>query len=169
MLNIAANFTTGNHFGGDMKAIIWLFVGLSALSAQAVSITQLTCQTITRDAVVKIQFDKAVDPMQPWIGWGSFGASLEVKVLNSRQSYKRTDLRISPIASAEDVNMRGDASGFDGGALYLRLNPQISNGQATGAYTGQLFINDLNARMYFNFSSDGKTPGLICKPSVKLE
>ncbi|QDK39485.1 hypothetical protein [Bdellovibrio sp. NC01] len=145
-----------------MKFILSLALSAFAVPVMAVSVTQVNCKTIEGRETVRILFDKSVNPAQPWTGFGYFGASLEVKVVNSRQSYKRSDVRMSPIKSYDDVDMRGDAQGFDGGALYLQLYPEIVNGQATGKFTGQLFVNDLDARAYYDFRSEGRTPGLVC-------
>ena len=145
-----------------MRFALSFLVSLFAIPAMALSVTQVNCKTIEGRETVRIQFNKSIDPAKPWTGFGEFGASLEVKIENSRQSYKRSDVRMSPIKSYDDVDMRGDAQGFDGGALYLQLYPEVVNGQATGKFTGQLFINDLDAHAYYDFRSEGRTPGLVC-------
>jgi hypothetical protein len=115
------------------------------------SITSLKCTTIGHEAAVRIQFSRAVDPQNPWIGWNSISANLEVQPERSHQIYK-TPIALTPLSGND---MRGDAPQ---GGVYLQLFPQ-----ANGTYTGQLFINDLDARMYFDFRSEGNEPGLKCK------
>ncbi len=140
-----------------MKALILAVLAQFPVFALA-SFTQLNCSTITGDAV-RIQTDRGVDPQHPWIGFSTINAHLTVKEARANNPYK-TDIVLSPIQDSTDLNMRGDASQ---GGVYLQLYPQIVNGQATGKYTGQLFVNDLDQRRYFDFRSEGREPGLVCQ------
>ncbi|QLY25396.1 hypothetical protein [Bdellovibrio sp. KM01] len=122
------------------------------------SFTQLNCTTITGD-LVRIQTDRSVDPQSPWVGFSTINAHLTVKEDRSNNLYK-IDIVLTPIQGSGDLNMRGDATQ---GGVYLQLYPQIANGKATGKYTGQLFVNDLDQRRYFDFRSEGNEPGLVCQ------
>ncbi|MBO9666694.1 MAG: hypothetical protein J7501_07750 [Bdellovibrio sp.] len=136
-----------------MKILISALFSIMALPAMA-SITSLKCTTIGHEAAVRIQFERSVDPQNPWIGWNQIQASLEVQPERSHQIYK-TAIVLSPLTNGNHGDMRGDATQ---GGVYLQLFPQ-----ANGTYTGQLFINDLDARVYFDFRSEGNEAGLKCK------
>jgi hypothetical protein len=140
-----------------MKALILAVLAQFPVFAMA-SFTQLNCATITGDNV-RIQTDRGIDPQNPWVGFSTISAHLIVKEDRSNNLYK-TDITLSPLKEYLDLNMRGDASQ---GGVYLQLYPQIVNGQATGKYTGQLFVNDLDQRRYFDFRSEGREPGLVCQ------
>lgn len=140
-----------------MKALV-LAVLLQVPFFAMASFTQLTCSTISQDATVRVQTSRAVDPQHPWIGFSTIDANLQVQIKGAYSKYD-TAIALTPISGSDDLNMRGDATQ---GGVYLQLYPQIVNGQATGKYTGQLFINDLDKREYFDFRSEGKEPGLVC-------
>lgn len=130
-----------------------------ALPAQAVKIQKLECFAQNKTKV-EVTFVRAIDPLNPWIGTYNFGAQLEV--FSSRGVYGRADMRMSPLQYTTDLDMRGDAAGLDGGAVYLRLAPIVTEGNFSGHYRGQLFVNDLDAKAYFNFKDVGNQPGLTC-------
>lgn len=145
-----------------MKALFLLTLSLLAMPAMAVQISKLNCVPGvggSERAQVTVVFARSIDPLKPIIGWYSMGATLQVLSPQSGRIYNRTDLRMTAIDSLTDVNIRGDA----GNCVYLRLYPEIINAQATGHYTGQLFVNDLQAKAYYNFSDDQGQPGLICQ------
>jgi hypothetical protein len=144
--------------GVHMKALV-LAVLLQVPFFAMASFTQLTCSTITQDATVRVLVTRAVDPQNPWVGFNTISANLEVQIKRAYSKYA-TAITLSPISGSGDLNMRGDAAQ---GGVYLQLYPQIVNGQATGKYTGQLFVNDLDKREYFDFRSEGGEPGLVCK------
>ncbi|WP_413585768.1 hypothetical protein [Bdellovibrio sp. HCB274] len=123
------------------------------------SYTQLRCSTIGNEATVTVQVNRAVDAQHPWVGFSTIGANLIVQ-RNGAHNYYSTAITLSPLSGSGDLNMRGDA--LQGG-VYLQLYPEIEGGTATGRYTGQLFVNDLDKREYFDFRSEGNEPGLVCK------
>lgn len=140
-----------------MKALILTVLIQLPVFAMA-SFTQLNCSTITGD-LVRIQTDRAVDPQSPWVGFSTINAHLTVKEDRSNNLYK-TEIVLTPIQGSGELNMRGDATQ---GGVYLQLYPQLVNGKASGKYTGQLFVNDLDQRRYFDFRSEGNEPGLVCQ------
>lgn len=139
------------------KFALFLAMSVAGVFAKA-SVTQLHCTTIDQDATVRVQFDKAVDPANPWIGWTMIHSVIEVRPARSPQVYRK-EIVITPLNGVRSPDMRGDATE----AVYLRLSPVLASGQATGEYTGQLFINDLDLRAYYRFLNDGTEPGLRCK------
>ncbi|MFS4459606.1 hypothetical protein [Bdellovibrio sp. HCB2-146] len=142
-----------------IRAILALLVVAFIVPAYAVKIQKLECFAQNKTKV-EVTFVRAIDPLNPWIGTYNFGAQLEV--FSSRGIYGRTDMRMSPLQYTTDIDMRGDAAGLDGGAVYLRLSPIVSGGNFSGQYRGQLFVNDLDAKAYFNFRDAGNQPGLTC-------
>ncbi|WP_413290970.1 hypothetical protein [Bdellovibrio sp. HCB337] len=142
-----------------MKSILFAILTMMTASAMAVSVTQLHCETIDSETTVQIQFDSAVDPAKPFIGWPNLPATLEVRPYRSRNIYK-TAIHFTPLKGGEAYDLRGSAAQE---GVYLQLFPEIVKGEATGNYTGQAFINDLDARVYFDFRSEGSIPGLTCK------
>lgn len=141
-----------------MKNIFaFLALSLASVLAQA-AVTQLHCTTIDQDATVRVQFDKAVDPASPWVGWTMIHGRIEVRPRQSAQVYRK-EIVITPLNGVQSPDMRGDATE----AVYLRLSPVLAGGQATGEYTGQLFVNDLDVRAYYRFMNDCYEPGLRCR------
>lgn len=65
---------------------------------------------------------------------------------------------MTPEIYTTDINLRGDADG-----VHLRLYPQTSSAGEYTHYTGQVFINNLDAKAYFNFKDLGEQPGLYCR------
>ncbi|KYG69366.1 hypothetical protein AZI87_09265 [Bdellovibrio bacteriovorus] len=140
-----------------MKTLISLFIALSA-STSIASVTRLVCIPSQNDDVrIEVLFNKAINPKTPFIGSYSFGATLIVKEKGFSKSYTNSNVRISPETYYSDISLRGDAEG-----VYLRLYPQFQ-GSEFSHYTGQLFVNDLETRDYFNFRDSGMGPGFSCK------
>ena len=137
-----------------MRYLIALLSVALALPVQAAKIQKLSCHAWDQTPI-EIVFSHAIDPLVPFTTY-EFGAQLEV--FAKRGVYKRADVRISPLKTTHDVDMRGDA----GGALYLRLSPVLNQNEFSGKYMGQLFVNDLDAKAYFNFKDTGSQPGLQC-------
>lgn len=142
-----------------MKALAALVLIAQFPMVSMAAYTHLRCSTIGDEAIVTVQVARAVDAQNPWIGFSTIGADLIVQRKGAHNFYK-TAITLSPLSRSGDLNMRGDA---DQGSVYLQLYPVVAGGTATGAYTGQLFINDLDKREYFDFRSEGKEPGLVCK------
>lgn len=135
-----------------------LFIILTfALQTLAAEIKTLTCTTAKSEIhSVVIEFPRNVNPLSPFIGFLSFTASLSVYKYDVKV-YQHKNIRITPEVYTTDINLRGDAEG-----VYLRLYPQIKEGEFSH-YTGQLFINDLNQKAYFNFKDADDQPGLNCQ------
>ena len=145
--------------GKHMKVLLSLGVSLiaSATVAATTTVQNITCVP-SKDSGVKVQisFYKGIDPLHPFIGVYDFGATLRISQERSTRIYENS-LRVTPETTYHDDKLRGDAEG-----VYLRLYPQKSNGEFSH-YTGQLFINDLNVKAYYNFSNANGRPGLVCE------
>ena len=143
-----------------MKFIHFLLIALIltlSLYTFAAEVKSLTCTTANSEIhKVVVDFPRAVNPLSPFIGFLSFTASVSVYKYDSRV-YQHKNVRVTPEVYTTDINLRGDAEG-----VYLRLYPQVIEGEFTH-YTGQLFINDLNQKAYFNFKDIGDQPGLDCQ------
>lgn len=122
---------------------------------QAAKIQKLSCRAWD-SSQVEVVFNRPIDPLIPFTSY-EFGAQLEV--FSKRGVYGRADVRITPLKTTHDYDLRGDA----GGAVFLRLSPMLSQNKFSGKYTGQLFVNDLDAKAYFNFKDTGSLPGLLCE------
>ena len=133
--------------------VICIFI-LATGSAQAAKIQKLSCRAVDQTAV-EIVFSRAFDPLVPFTVY-EFGAQIEI--FGKRGLYGRADVRITPLKTTHDVDLRGDVAD----AVYLRLAPVVTQGQFAGTYVGQLFVNDLNVKAYFNFKNTGAMPGLSC-------
>lgn len=138
-----------------MKALIVAL--LFAVPSLASAVTSITCVPARdTDFRVQVNFNRDINPLIPFIGVYEFGAALKITQKNSRYAYQ-INLRMSPEENYQSDKVRGDAEN-----VYLKLYPQQKNGQFSH-YTGQLFVNDLNVRAYFNFMDLGSEPGLTCK------
>lgn len=138
-----------------MKYLITLLALAYVAPGYASKIQKLSCRAWD-STEIEIVFSRAVDPLVPFTSY-EFGAQLEV--FSKRGIYGRADVRITPLKTTHDADLRGDA----GGAVYLRLTPMLSQAQFSGKYKGQLFVNDLDAKAYFNFKDTGSLPGLLCE------
>ena len=137
-----------------MSKLIALLALAFALPVHAAKIQKLSCRAWD-STQVEIVFNRPVDPLVPFTSY-EFGAQLEV--FSRRGVYGRADVRITPLKTTHDFYLRGDA----GGAVFLRLTPMLVQNEFSGKYTGQLFVNDLDAKAYFNFKDTGSLPGLLC-------
>jgi hypothetical protein len=137
-----------------MIKLIALLALAFAGHAQAAKIQKISCRAWD-STQVEIVFNHSINPLIPFTNY-EFGAQLEV--FSKRGVYGRADVRITPLKTTHDPDLRGEA----GGAIYLRLTPMLSQGEFSGKYVGQLFVNDLDAKAYFNFKDTGSLPGLLC-------
>lgn len=129
------------------------------MTLKAHAVRTLNCTPAINDRLsLEITFSKDINPEKPFIGFNEFGATLKVKKQNSNQSYTNSNVRITPEIYTTDLNLRGDAAG-----IYLRLYPQFDGHNAFTHYTGQVLINDLDVRAYFNFSNSYGQPGFVCR------
>lgn len=141
-----------------LKTTLYVLILTMATRSFAVELNSIKCQTAkSANHTVEISFLRSVDPLNPFIGFLFFSAKLTV-FKNEVKVYSNPSLRITPEIYTTDINLRGDAAG-----VYLRLYPQTSNEGDYTHYTGQVFINDLDARAYFNFRDIGDQPGLYCQ------
>lgn len=132
---------------------------LSFITLNAHAIRTLDCTPAIDDRLnLEIIFSKNISPEKPFIGFNEFGATLKLKKLTSNQTYTNSNIRITPEIYTTDINLRGDAAG-----IYLRLYPQFDNHNVFTHYTGQVLINDLDVRAYFNFSNSYGRPGFVCR------
>lgn len=128
-------------------------------SANAFAVRTVECVPgQNTDIKVIVTFNRDIDPKKPFIGTYNWGASLKVVKPNSTNHYINSNLRMTPETYYSDISLRGDAPG-----VYLRLYPQLDNNENFTNYEGQLFVNDLDARVYFNFTDRDGITGLICK------
>ena len=143
-----------------MKFMRLLFVILATVFTTktfAAEVKALNCSTAKSEIhTVVVDFPRSVNPLSPFIGFLSFTATISVYKYDVKV-YENKNVRITPEVYTTDINLRGDAEG-----VYLRLYPQVVEGEFSH-YTGQLFINDLNVKAYFNFKDMADQPGLDCK------
>lgn len=105
-----------------------------------------------------MRFHKNIDPSRPIIGGYSLGMDLEIHSA-TKILYTKNDLRLVPIKNYSDFNLKFDNENI---GVYLRLYPQFSEGTFVN-YLGQIFVNDLSVRAYFNFKDSQSGPGFICQ------
>lgn len=105
---------------------------------------------------INIIFPRDVNPLHPFVGFLNFMATVQVINSNNQLEYENKKVRITPEVYTTDISLRGDTEG-----VYLRLYPQITNEQFTH-YTGQLFINDLDTKSYYNFKNTDAAAGFLC-------
>ncbi len=141
-----------------LRFIILVLILTVATETFAVELKSINCQTAkSANHTVAVSFFRPIDPLNPFIGFLFFTAKLSV-FKNKILVYENINVRMTPEIYTTDLNLRGDANG-----VHLRLYPQTTNEGEFTHYTGQLFINDLEARAYFNFKNEGETPGLDCR------
>lgn len=137
-----------------------LFIILSSLlfSAQVSAVQNVVC-TPTQKPNVKIlvTFNKDINPARPFIGSYNWGATLIITQAGSPKVYENKSVRITPEVYYSDIKMRGDAEG-----IYLRLYPKFDADNNFTNYEGQLFINDLDYKVYYNFIDRDGAPALTC-------
>ncbi len=141
-----------------LKFLILVLILTISNKASAVALNSINCKTAkSEDHTVAISFFRPIDPMHPFIGFLFFSATLSV-FKNDVKVYENKSLRMTPEIYTTDINLRGDTDG-----VHLRLYPQTSTEGEYTHYTGQVFINDLDAKAYFNFKDLGDQPGLYCR------
>ena len=142
-----------------MKTKILTTLMLSFITLNAHAVRTLNCKPSIDDRLsLDITFSKDISPEKPFIGFYEFGATLKVKRQNSNQTYTNSNVRITPEVYTTDTNLRGDAAG-----IYLRLYPHFDGRNVFTHYTGQVLINDLDVRAYFNFTDSYGQPGFVCR------
>ncbi|WP_409479854.1 hypothetical protein [Pseudobdellovibrio sp. HCB154] len=143
-----------------MKSMRLLFIILTTVFTAktfAAEVKTLTCSTAKSEIhSVVVDFPRSVNPLSPFIGFLSFTATVSVYKYDVKV-YENKNVRVTPEVYTTDINLRGDAEG-----VYLRLYPQMLEGEFSH-YTGQLFINDLDKKAYFNFKDIDDQPGLDCR------
>lgn len=139
------------------KLIATLMFSFITLNAHAVR--TLNCTPSVDDRLsLDITFSRDITPERPFVGLYEFGATLKVKRQNSNQTYTNSNVRMTPEVYTTDTNLRGDAAG-----VYLRLYPHFDGRNVFTHYTGQVLINDLDVRAYFNFTDSYGQPGFVCR------
>jgi hypothetical protein len=142
-----------------MKNTILVTFATLLFSANAFAVRTVECiPGQDTDIRVIVTFNRDIDPKKPFIGAYDWGATLKITKARSSNSYVNPNLRVTPIANYSDVNLSGNAAG-----VYLQLYPQFDSKENFTNYEGQLFVNDLDARLYFNFTDRDGITGLICK------
>lgn len=89
-------------------------------------------------------------------------AMVTVEHQKLKKKYIRERVLFIPENHPPGPNMRGQSSD----SLYIQLHPEFVEGDFTGTYFGQLFINDKDSEFrgtYFRWMN-GKGPGIICHP-----
>lgn len=136
-----------------------LFLSLNTEAA----ISRLNCvsgyEPMRDEAAIEIIFSRAIDPLKPVVGSYNLGAVLKLHDKITGQTYVRSDVVLVPSNSMSDVNLRGGAAGM----VHLRISPVLNNGTFVGRYTGDLFINDLDSRHYYNLVGSSQEPGIVCE------
>lgn len=140
-----------------MRLLFIILVTVFTTKTFAAEVKALTCSTAKSEIhTVVVDFPRLVNPLNPFIGFLSFTATVSIYRYDVKV-YENKKVRVTPEVYTTDINLRGDAEG-----VYLRLYPQVKEGEFSH-YTGQLFINDLDQRAYFNFKDVEEQPGLDCK------
>lgn len=136
-----------------------LVIALSFLfSLQAFAVQTITCTPSSNPNVkLSVTFHKDIDPAKPFIGSYNWGAVLKI-ARPGKPEYVNSKVRMTPEVYYSDISLRGDAEG-----IYLRLYPHFDGNDKFVNYDGQLFINDLDYKVYYNFIDRDGTPGLVCK------
>lgn len=140
-----------------MRNLIFTLLSI-CFSAQAYAVENVVCLSSQKpDVKVLVTFYKDIDPAKPFIGSYNWGATLTIVRDNSPKIYQNKTLRITPEVYYSDINLRGDAEG-----VHLRLYPLFDDNNNFKNYKGQLFINDLDHKVYYNFIDRDGVPGLTC-------
>jgi hypothetical protein len=137
-----------------------LFIILSVLlfSAQVFAVQTVVCTPAQKpDVLVTVIFYKEINPAKPFIGSYNWGATLKIS-RPGKAEYINQAVRMTPEVFYSDINLRGDAEG-----VYLRLYPRFDGDNNFMNYDGQLFINDLDAKVYYNFIDRDGVPALTCR------
>ncbi len=140
-----------------MKILTGLFTLAFSMSVFAVQTVECTPGQNPNIKLV-INFSRNIDPAKPFIGTYDWGASLKVIHPVASKNYENKKLRITPEVYYSDISLRGDAEG-----VYLRMYPHFDEQGLFLNYTGQLFVNDLDVRAYFNFTDRDGVTGFICQ------
>lgn len=140
-----------------MKTLFTLFLSLS-FSAQVFAVQTVVCTPAQKpNIVVTVIFNKDIDPKKPFVGTYNWGATLKIAV-PGKPEYINSSVRMTPEVYYSDITLRGDAPG-----VHLRMYPHFDSETHFTNYEGQLFLNDLDYKIYFNFIDRDGVPGLTCK------
>ena len=140
-----------------MRTVLSILLPL-CFSMQAYAVQNVVCTSSQKpDVKVLVTFYKDIDPAKPFVGSYNWGATLTIVKDNSPKVYENKTLRITPEVYYSDINLRGDAQG-----VHLRLYPLFDGDNIFKNYKGQLFINDLDHKVYYNFIDRDGVPGLTC-------
>ena len=137
-----------------------LFFILSSLlfSANVFAVQTVVCSPAQKpDVKVTVTFNKDINPAKPFIGSYSWGATLKIS-RPGKPDYINQSVRMTPEVYYSDISLRGDAEG-----IYLRLYPHFDGNDNFTNYDGQLFINDLDFKVYYNFIDRDGIPGFTCR------
>lgn len=135
-----------------------LFIILSSLlfSAQVFAVQTVECFPAQKDIKVTVTFNRDINPAKPFIGSYKWGATLKISS-PGKPEYVNKSVRMTPEVYYSDISLRGDTEG-----IYLRLYPHFDSDNNFTNYDGQLFINDLDYKVYYNFIDRDGVPGLTC-------
>lgn len=136
-----------------------LFITLFSFlfSAHAFAVQTVVCTPAQKpDVVVTVTFYKDINPAKPFIGSYNWGATLKIS-RPGKTDYLNQTVRMTPEIYYSDISLRGDAEG-----IYLRLYPHFDANNNFLNYDGQLFINDLDYKIYYNFIDRDGIPGFTC-------
>lgn len=146
-----------------MKNIALILLIIPSFSFAGNSFTKIVCEptqaAVSQEADVEIFFDSAVDATKPLVGRYELLGHFRLKDTKRNRVYERSDLKLYPMTSTIDVNLQGGAAGY----LHVRLYPVFAQGQFSGHYQAQVFINDLDTKAYYNLTGSAQMPGLFCK------
>lgn len=140
-----------------MKTLLVLIALTFSLSAFAVQTVECTPGQNSNIKLI-VTFVKNIDPAKPFIGSYNWGASLKVIHPQASKNYENKNIRMTPEVYYSDISLRGDAEG-----IYLRMYPHFDDNGVFLNYTGQVFINDLDYKAYFNFIDRDGVPGFTCR------
>lgn len=143
-----------------------LFFLLSSLAlADETSFKVLNCSPTQDDASIEVIFPREIIASKPFTRFPEMWAQVTVEHRKLHKKYVREKVLFIPETRPPGPDMRGQSSD----SLYIQLHPEFKNGFFTGAYFGQLFINDKDPEFrgtYFRWMNSEEGPGIICHPSL---
>lgn len=145
-----------------LSSLISIFT-ITYANAENSKLKKLTCTPANQKAIIEVIFPKLIDAMNPFIGFPEMWVKVTVERNGMGWVYERERVLMIPARPAS-IDMTGQSSD----SLYIKLNPEVQNGNFTGRYFGQLFVNDHESdrRAYFRYLDTEAAPGMSCFGSL---
>lgn len=145
-------------------ATLLFFISLSSL-AQDSSFTTLVCTPTQDDALIEVIFPRETYATRPFMRFAEIWAKVTIEHRKLKKKYVREHVLFIPETHPPGPDMRGQSSD----SLYIQLHPEFIQGEFSGTYYGQLFINDKDPEFrgtYFRWINSENGPGIICHPDL---